>query len=166
MPTIKKSFPDGNWVKSVNRHVTLLFLGDLEKSEMESLCSFTQDLLPHYKPLQIDFTHLDAFPHRFKVNTLYYAVKPQPVLEKLGQELRNLSLKYGVQDQQRFTPHITLARFRPAIILPKQHSWASFSMNESQLFDRFELALSILKPTGPIYQSVATFTFPKEEQHG
>lgn len=98
----------GTWVKPDNLHVTLLFLGNLTKDELES----TEHALSVVSPSPF-FTQLERLevPHWSKPQLVWVTLKNDG-LEQLYEKLVTALPSY--QEARPFKAHCTLARLKKA----------------------------------------------------
>lgn len=103
--------PGARWVEPADYHVTLRFLGDVERTTAEDFL----DLLAEIRfrgPLTVTLDGLGAFGGG-KPRALYAAIHPTAELGDLQAEQERLARRAGLAPEtRRFTPHITLARLR------------------------------------------------------
>ncbi|MCJ2012510.1 RNA 2',3'-cyclic phosphodiesterase [Methylobacterium sp. J-076] len=99
------------WIEPRDYHVTLRFLGDVERTVAEDFL----DLLGEMRqrgPLTVTLDGLGVFGGD-KPRALYAAVHPGPDLLDLQAEQERLARRAGLAPEtRRFTPHVTLARLR------------------------------------------------------
>jgi RNA 2',3'-cyclic 3'-phosphodiesterase len=161
---MKNKFPPGVWVQANNYHITLSFLGDTETQMLPQLSDLANLIGSSFTQGSLELTDMNAFPSRRNVRTLFCSISNEGWLEDLGLELRRNLFALGFKIDTPFHSHITLARFRDPV---KQHfsfPWNQFIVNEKMNFTCFELLDSHLKPTGPLYTTVATFNVSKEDK--
>lgn len=161
---MQNRFSPGVWVKPINYHITLSFLGDTDPHLILQLSDIAKHLASELTKKSMELQDIDAFPSRRNVRTLFCSISKEEWLDHLGTELRRHLFALGIKDDNSFHPHITLARFRNPV---KQHynfPWDQFVVNVKMNFERFELVESVLKPTGPQYTTVATFKVSKEDK--
>lgn len=103
--------PGARWVEPADFHVTLRFLGDVERPVAEDFL----DLLAETRvrgPLTVTLDGLGSFGGG-KPRALYVSVHPNADLADLQAEQERLARRAGLAPEPRkFTPHITLARLR------------------------------------------------------
>ncbi|GEP02666.1 RNA 2',3'-cyclic phosphodiesterase [Methylobacterium oxalidis] len=103
--------PGARWIESADYHITLRFLGDVERSLAEDLCEGLAEARPR-APIPITLEGLSSFGGD-KPRALYAAVSPVPDLVDLQAEQERIARRAGAEPERRkFTPHVTLARLR------------------------------------------------------
>lgn len=104
------------WQDPEKAHLTLAFLGELERGKLATIRQLCRELISSQKIFPLQFEHTGVFPEKGKPRVLWLGCLPNPSLEYLVSELR-AGLKQGgiVFDRKPFHPHITLARFDPEL---------------------------------------------------
>jgi len=145
---LKESPTDIRWVPENNRHLTLAFLGDTAKSEIDSLIQTFDTTYQRRSCFHYRLSGLSRFPN---ASGRIIALSGQPVepLEEIYQVTRKLLDKNRIDfDQKSFRPHITLARIRkarPVKTAFDQHTDISLDITSVVLYQ------STLNSTGSIY---------------
>lgn len=100
----------GRAVNDENLHLTLVFLGDLERPALEAVHEALAAL--HVAPFTLDLAGLDTCGGGERVETLVLNVRPNPALEALQAKVAQAVRRAGVAlERRRFRPHVTIARF-------------------------------------------------------
>lgn len=157
-------FPRGTWVNPENMHITLLFLGEVEKNQIPELRESAIFIANQCQPQSLLINELGAFPNRTIVKTLYYAINHEKWLEDLGYNLRRSMFAFGINDHKSFHPHITLSRFRAPVKINSRFDWSKYDIQHQMNVKHFELIESKLSAKGPFYRTVAKFYISKEEE--
>ncbi|MGF1456766.1 MAG: RNA 2',3'-cyclic phosphodiesterase [Alphaproteobacteria bacterium] len=108
---LQDALPHARWVDPAGMHLTLRFIGDLDRRTAEDvddvLCGIAA------RPFSVRIEGVGTFGR--PVRALWAGVAPNPPLaalaEKVDAALNRLRLDI---DRRKFTPHVTLARFREA----------------------------------------------------
>ena len=154
---LKRSSLDAKWVKLGNIHLTVVFMGDVEKDKIPTIKEEIGDTCLNYDAFDISLKGLDCFPHIRKPRVIWVGVDGD--LERMSSfrnALQERLIPFGIKEEKRrFKPHLTLGRFRK----PKRTS-----SEELELLSRYgnvispvcslmELVLfkSELKPGGASY---------------
>ncbi len=98
------------WIDRENFHITLRFVGDVERP----LAAEFAQLLESVKtgPFEIKLENLDVFGGS-KPHCLFAGLERSEPLMALRAEHEKICVRMGLApDPRKFTPHVTLARFR------------------------------------------------------
>ncbi|SOC07636.1 RNA 2',3'-cyclic phosphodiesterase [Rhodobacter maris] len=100
----------GRPVDEENLHLTLAFLGDLERPALEAVHEALEVL--RFVPFEIALAGLDTYGAPDRVETLVLNARPNPALEALQAKVAQAVRRAGVVlERRRFRPHVTIARF-------------------------------------------------------
>lgn len=117
---VKKLKPTGadvNWVSPQQMHLTLKFLGDIQRDDIIPLCRLAQEVAARFQPFDLGFRGTGAFPHTDHPRSLWIGVEEGlEEIRALQQELESvLHDKLGFPKERRqFTPHLTIGRVHKA----------------------------------------------------
>ncbi len=101
---------DARWVEPADYHVTLGFFGEVERPVAEELAAALDEIA--MGPIDLHLTNLHVFGAG-KPHAIVALVERNPALLALEARHRAIAGRLGVRgDNRRFTPHVTLARFR------------------------------------------------------
>jgi RNA 2',3'-cyclic 3'-phosphodiesterase len=142
-------YPDLKWVRPENYHITLLFLGDIEDSQMKSVLSDSAGNLPRAFSAGLSGVH--QFPPRGRARVVVTGVeRGAPQCEALYNYLaKNRALRPYVS-ARRYVPHVTLARIKGGRRSPDL-SCIEVPLISDFKIDRYILYQSILRPSGAEY---------------
>lgn len=163
---LEPEIPGIKWVAPDHYHLTLAFLGDVQNTDLETIGRATEDVTVGFDPLELRVEGLGAFPSSMRLQTLWVGLTGPGIagLEALREAVAEATTRAGYPPDGRFTPHVTLARFRsrpgrgraakaPDVtgVLEREAGWSggSFEVREVVLFR------SILRPEGPQYTPLA-----------
>ncbi|MBX9635084.1 MAG: RNA 2',3'-cyclic phosphodiesterase [Magnetospirillum sp.] len=104
--------PGARWVAARNLHITLCFIGEVEDGLARELHDDLADLrLPAFA---LGLNGFGTFGHN-KPNHLWAGVEKVPGLLRLQAKVETSVARLGVPPEGRkYTPHVTLARFKGA----------------------------------------------------
>lgn len=103
--------PDARWIDPENYHITLRFIGDVDRQMADEVADGL-DRLSNSAAFQVRLTHLGAFGGD-KPRALYAGVEPNEHLSRLQSAQERVLQRLGLPAEGRkFVPHITLARLR------------------------------------------------------
>ena len=144
-----------SWTKSGNFHLTLKFLGDVHSETIDDVRKAIQDVADVQTPAPIAFGGIGAFPNLYRPRVLWVGVKQgASIVSRLAKAV-NLELKHlGFPTDDRFHPHLTLARLRtPMNLEPLKNMLRQYDTIDRAVVNVKEITLmrSELHPNGAIY---------------
>ena len=104
-----------SWTKPGNFHLTLKFLGDIHPEASNDVAEALQRVTERHPPFSIAFGGIGAFPNLARPRVIWLGIKQgassvSRLAKAVNFELTNL----GFSTDNRFHPHLTLARLRTA----------------------------------------------------
>lgn len=112
---LRAGLPGARWVDPSDYHVTLRFIGDIDRRLANEVDEELADL--YGEPVRVRLTGLGVFGGD-KPHTLHAAIEPSRPLVGLQADSERRLRRLGLPPEQRkFVPHITLARLRGASTL-------------------------------------------------
>lgn len=156
----KKSFFDEEirWVDIHNLHVTLHFLGETNKKQVEEICMTLEQLPQLFQPFQFTLHGTGYFKRKNQPRVLYVSIKNDSTLKQLADEIKSRIKPLGFdKEEKQFTPHLTIARFK--YISDKEYFQTivnRFSKTKFQNVNVSEVVFyqSILGSIGPTYNPI------------
>ena len=144
------------WVDEENLHLTLRFVGEIERPAANDLAAALAAISGEAVPLRID--RVGHFSRKGEATALWAKVPPTPELEALRQKVERACEVAGLgRETRRFTPHITLARLGRSSG-PIERWLASFGdMRAQWRAEAFVLYESRLGRSGASYDAVAEY---------
>ena len=110
MQALQSGLPGARWVEPENFHLTLRFIGDVDGRVADEISSALEQV--HAFPFSVAINGVDTFG-RSKPHSLHAAIEPNESLTRLQAEQERIMQLIGLKpDGRKFTPHVTLARFR------------------------------------------------------
>jgi 2'-5' RNA ligase len=147
------------WVRPGNIHLTLKFLGDVERSELEPIGEAMKEAAAGLQPFALYAMGLGAFPGIRRPRVLWCGIGGdlEPLQQLYGRLEKALSA-LGVKPEGRsFKGHLTLGRVKGRIN-PEElvDAAARYGRTASEKFvvDGFHLYQSRLTPEGPVYSKL------------
>ncbi len=151
--------PGARWLDPANFHLTLRFLGDVDRRTFRDLC----DVLATVEafPFPLTLKGVGQFPPRGAARTLWAGVARNPALAQLRDRVEAAVTQLDFAPEPRkFAPHITLARSRRGIAAGNVHDFithhALFAC-EPFTVSAFHLFSSHLGSAGADYMIEATY---------
>lgn len=152
------------WVKSHGMHLTLKFLGEIDRTQAAALETALEAAAGTTTVLNLAAKGLGVFPTLKKARVLWMGVAGEtPALHAVYQHLETQLTPLGFKsEKRRFNAHLTLARAKgrldPARLVGALETVGGF---EPVPFAARELVLyrSDLKPDGAVYTKLAAGSF-------
>jgi len=131
------------WSRSEGLHLTLAFLGQRSAGSLPGLEGIARAIARRHGPFALSTMALGSFSRSRTTRLLWLGLAPSPALGALAEDLRGSLLAGGeTVDTRPFHPHVTLARFRQALVL------AAFTDPSVQDFTADCLTLFASRPQG------------------
>jgi 2'-5' RNA ligase len=149
--------PELRWVGDEQLHLTLRFVGEVERPLANDLAAALGTL--RFDRFDLRIGGVGRFDQR-RGGALWAGVEPKTAVVALAAKVERLCQSIGLPPEPRaFHPHITLARWkgrssRPADIFVERHGGLT---SEPFPVDRFILFESHLSRHGPHYEAVAEY---------
>jgi 2'-5' RNA ligase len=103
------SIPGARWVPAENLHLTLRFIGEVDKHQADEIDLALAGLRARAFPLTL--AGVGTFAKGGRETTLWVGVERNPQLEHLQNKVETALQRIGLEpERRRFTPHVTLAR--------------------------------------------------------
>ena len=158
MPQLRSNITEGRFVPMDNLHITMLFLGEVDKEKLSLVEKAMDESIKGIEPFVLMIEGLGVFPNEKHPNILWAGVKGDIVVlnklyGKLLENIRKLGLPHDAKSS--YTPHVTLARkigdgYQKGEISLKSKKWQ---------VDSLELYESLLSKDGIKYQKLFTKKF-------
>jgi 2'-5' RNA ligase len=162
LKSLRAVSPQTRWVRPENLHVTLKFIGKVPDTKLAAIRSALAGARSD-QPVTLDFRGLGFFPNEKHPRVFWAGMEASPNLKDLAADIDRATEKLGIPCEQRpFSPHLTLARFKPPGLPEQLHS--AVRKNEVRDFGalrttQFHLIESKLKPSGAEYTTLESFAF-------
>jgi 2'-5' RNA ligase len=147
------------WVRPQSIHLTLKFLGDVERDTLEEVYEITQETASYFRPFSISFRGLGVFPSSSSPKVIWVGVdEGREKVEEIAKWLDARFCEIGFErEKRRFTPHLTLGRIKS--ISDRVAVMDGISNLASPWFgvmnvERISVMRSRLTPDGPIYTTL------------
>ncbi len=147
---------DVRWVKPENIHLTLKFLGDIQKSDTEAISEAIFESAKSYVSISLATKGIGAFPGIQRPRVIWVGISGQ--LNTLQELQKTLDAKLAVmgfpREKRPFTGHLTLGRVKGRIEPKRFHAaLRDVGVFEPEAFvaDTLVLYKSELKPSGAVY---------------
>jgi RNA 2',3'-cyclic 3'-phosphodiesterase len=156
------------WVPPANIHLTLKFLGEVNKDQIEKIGQILADITALQPPFQFTVRGCGAFPNIRKPRVIWAGLDYPPALKDLQSAIDRQTAALGFPPEDRpFSPHLTLGRVDPQAN-PVELTILSDALTNAQIgqlglvyVDSLVLFRSDLHPGGSIYTPIMQVGFRK-----
>lgn len=157
MPVRRKLPPE-------NFHITLVFLGEADNTQLDALDLALSRL--DVPPFALMLEGLGLYG-KDKAHNLHALVRPEPALMALQEKLLRMAREVGfTPDKRRYHPHVTLSYLRPDSFEQRELevAVAQSALFRSEPFEVTEVALfrSHLRPDGAVYDVLERYPLSPE----
>ena len=145
------------WTNFYNLHITLEFLGEVNKWELNKILQAIEKTALEVKPFDVKLDKITLGPDPAQAKMFWVTVCVDSNIIKL-KNLINENLKFydfNLKEEQEFKPHITLARARGNQLKGKQTNIILPNMKFK--IESIEVMQSQLHPGGAKYKVVESF---------
>ena len=144
--------PGAKWVSPENYHLTLRFVGEVERGLADDLdAALSQISAPAF---DVTLTELGYFSRKDKVTSLIARASKGDPLVHLQRKIESAAVRVGLgAEERKFKPHVTLARMKAGDPLETERFCVKTNFTTARDFraDRFILYSSFLSSSGAIY---------------
>lgn len=106
---IMDGVPGARWQDDEQLHLTLRFVGEVERPQAEDLAACLAQV--HAPAPVVALAGVGAFEHRGRVDALWAGVGPVEPLNALNAKVERACVRAGLAPERRaFKPHVTVAR--------------------------------------------------------
>ena len=149
--------PDIRWIKAHNSHLTLHFLGYLNREKLEEVKKILAYIVPQVPLTSLRLGNFNYFPSSQKPRVFFIELKEDRGIlvscqKRIGQELEKIGIKI---EKRPWHPHLTLARL--GFSHPLKIPLFDFSRIAPIPVHSIELMESHLFPQGPQYTIIQSF---------
>ena len=146
------------WITKENLHITLKFLGEMNKDKQEEVTKILNKIT--FSPFTLHFSSFGVFPNSDKIRIFWTGLEPKDKLFDLH-KIIDTSLSEHFPPNQNFLAHVTLARIKSLkdkeTFLETIHKLKPPSLKTDINIKQFHLYESVLTPGGPVYTKLETF---------
>ena len=159
------------WAHVANLHITALFIGDVANGAVQQVSEEVQNLCKISRPLSLLFDKIYYAPPDRPTSMVWAVFKKSAEFESFESNLfecvgalarkgQGLLPEFGVRRIKEPIPHVTLARFKPDVNVPRLVPLKRI-FPESPIMEVGECLVmeSKLTPAGPIYKIVSSHSF-------
>jgi 2'-5' RNA ligase len=145
---------DIRWTRVESLHLTLKFLGDIARNQVEPIVSALREALSGRPSLHLEAQGVGAFPNLRRPRVLWAGVQGEGIKE-LSETIETVLMPLDFPPEEReFTPHLTIGRVRSlrgwdrVLAVVKKHEQTYFGKST---VEQVTLYQSDLRPEGAVY---------------
>ncbi len=156
----------GRFVRPESVHLTLKFLGDIEKSRVEQLAEQVEQCCSGFESFELKAGGVGVFPHLKRPRVVWVGLGTSRELSQLQRCIDSRLDREGFpSDKRPFHPHLTLLRLKSQRNVPELTRFISLAPQEEMKFQVEEVHLwrSLLRPDGARYVKLATSRLKMKE---
>ena len=142
-------------VSKQNMHFTLLFLGEITEDTADKVKKSLSGI--SFKPIQVSFTHLGAFPNPKSPRVIWIGVDEEAGAElvKLAAQVEQKLGPLGFKPDKPFKPHLTIFRLKERQDGLSEKITGHGKVNlGTDVISELKFKQSILTSNGPIYSDL------------
>ena len=124
-------------------HITFKFLGEVNPKKLGTIKEKLSEI--KFKNIKTTFTNFGCFPSNKEIRVIWLGLNNEDEIIKLQTEIDNKLKEIGFEKDNKFSPHITLARVKYIQdktklneIFNKKLNLDSFEINKITLFNSIE----------------------------
>jgi 2'-5' RNA ligase len=150
---------DIRWTRAEGWHLTLKFLGDIARNQVEPIMETLRGALRTQPSLRVVAQGLGAFPNLRRPRVLWAGLSGEGLIALSETVEAALMPLHFPPENHEFTPHVTLGRIRSlrgwerVLAVVKEHEQTRFG--ESAI-DHVVLYQSELQPEGAVYRPLGS----------
>jgi 2'-5' RNA ligase len=159
---LKKTGADIKWVKPESIHITLKFLGETDEEKLFEITSAIESLGIKKAGLGVEVKGIGFFPDKKRPRVVWAGLEENaPFLIELASKLDSAMSTLGFErEKRRFSPHLTIGRFRSnrglSTLIEETEKMLNTSFGSFPITE-FNLYSSTLKPSGAEYKVLRSF---------
>lgn len=147
------------WVPPADVHLTLKFLGDLDRDRLADVKAAVRDVASRTGPMVLHLGSVGAFPSPRRPNVIWVGVDSGPRLRLLHDALDRRMMEFGVEREERpYRPHVTVGRVNrraePGDLRDFERHAGRLDFQADVEVDSIDLMESRPGPEGAVYRKV------------
>jgi len=153
------------WTKPENIHLTLKFLGDVERCKLDEVYKAIREIAYTEVPFTLFINGFGVFPNLKQPRIVWVGIERCESLNNIVHHIEEKLLSLGFESENRpFNPHLTVGRIKH-YCSAKESLYLSDVLDSAKIikgsFSVTEIILyqSNLKPGGPIYSRLMVGSF-------
>jgi 2'-5' RNA ligase len=154
-----------SWARPDGIHLTLAFLGDVPTAQINGMAQALGEIASQHGVIGLGTTQTGAFPSWNRPRVIWWGVDGGEELLKLQRDTTECLKQLGFELEDRFHPHLTIARIKSLERGDRLVNAAQTQTFEPVHWTAKDLLLmsSALKPGGAEYKVLAALSFRNAE---
>ncbi len=151
---LMEGVPGARWQSEDLLHITLRYIGDVDRHQAEDVALAVQGL--RFGPIELWLSGVGSFDHKDQSRPIWAGVAPMAPLASLHKKVDQALVRSGLPPEGRaYIPHVTLARFgkEKGDVMGWMNAYADFRSDPFML-DHLALFESHISRDGPRYVEV------------
>ncbi|MBL0174094.1 MAG: RNA 2',3'-cyclic phosphodiesterase [Ignavibacteria bacterium] len=161
---LRKLNPTVRWEKEPHIHITLKFIGDIERSAAQRVAAHIKARLSGAKAIDAVVSVVGAFPNMRHPRVIWLGFRePVPELVAMQRAIDDMAYLEGVsRDRTPFSPHFTIGRVKEYSRI--RHLYSDIEANPFEpvpvTFTSMRVMESTLTPAGAIHTELGRLDLP------
>jgi 2'-5' RNA ligase len=158
LAVLSAGVPGARWVQPEMMHLTLRFIGEVDRGWLDDIDSALQSVTT--PAFELSLASVGHWERKGKATQLWAGVEKNPALLRLRDKIESALVRLGLEPEGRkFSPHVTLARLSEANPGRVAHFLGEHGLFRSPAMavESFTLFSSFLSHTGAIYTAEAEY---------
>ena len=109
---LRKCDIDAKWVQDKNLHLSLKFLGETDQEKLAEIKKIINLTAQEYQEIELYTESFGFFPNEIRPRVFFLGTDKGEELKRIAVSLEGRLEKLGFIKENRFAPHITLARLK------------------------------------------------------
>ena len=163
----KLSYSNIKWVDPENFHLTLKFLGEVDKSLISRIIKVLDPIAGKNPQFCLESKELGFFGRSGNPRIIWYGFEQEDILLNLQSSIETSLKNLGfAKEKKGYSPHLTLGRVKKFVSQENlKESLAELKpANEKYNVTRFSLVESILRQKGPEYRIIKDFCLKETKE--
>ncbi|WP_418790654.1 RNA 2',3'-cyclic phosphodiesterase [Phosphitispora sp. TUW77] len=150
------------WVEEQNFHLTLKFLGDIDRPFLKEISSSLEKVSLQHQKFSFSISGLGAYPSLSRPKVIWAGVRDnKKCLYRIWTDIESEMVKLGLPAEKRkFSPHLTLGRVKELMPAPGLDDiLPGLPLGDREaVVSEIKLMRSTLSRSGPEYFCISSFT--------
>ena len=155
---LMRRFSGVKWVEASNIHLTLKFLGEVERENIKQISDALSEVSHSFGQFSFFYEGINGLPNKRNAKVIFISAINTENIVNLMIRLDEKLVEFGFKKERTHIPHLTLGRIKGHGVNLETVQGLNFNridVNASGIL----LMKSTLTPQGPIYDEIFSFDF-------